>query len=258
MPYELLSVYLRLPEFAMVASRLAGLILFQPILSSLSVPLNLRVLFVLALALLLMPWVRLDAAAPDTPLGLALAMGQELLLGILMGLISLGVFLGLQFAGLLIAQESGLAFGQVTNPMLDEEETVLGAFYLQLGAVVYFVVGGHRAVVCACIDAFRAVPLLSGKPDAPAGAGLALDALTAGGALAFRIAIPTLLTLFLVNMAMGFVSRTLPQINIATVGFSLKTLLAYAVMAASLPAAVNALTESLDRLFDWLQMLAVA
>ena len=57
MPFDLLAVYLNLPVFAMVASRLGGLIMFQPVLNSLSIPLNLRVMFVLALAALVTPLV---------------------------------------------------------------------------------------------------------------------------------------------------------------------------------------------------------
>lgn len=252
MPIDAILTYLHVPQFALVAARLAGLIMFQPLLSSLAVPSQIRIALVLGLAVLITPMVEMPANVPDTLLTLGLALGQEVILGVLFGLVTVGVFLGMQFAGLLIAQESGLAFGQIADPTLDEEESVLSSFYLQLGAVSYFIIGGHRALVAACLDTFETIPLLGNPMTALNNGGLILDALALSGRMAAQIAIPTILTLFLVNMALGFISRTLPQLNVTTVGFSIKTLLAFAVMAAALPSALGIYLAGLEEVFSWM------
>lgn len=255
MPFELLAQYLKLPVFALVASRIGGLLMFQPLLGALSIPVTLRAMLVLALAALLTPLVSLPAAAPATPLGIAFAMASEILLGALIGMISSACFIGLQMGGLLIAQESGIAFGQVVDPSSDEQETVLGIFYLQLVAVVFLIVGGHRALIAACLDTFETIPLLGDNQTAILGTDVLCKALDLSGQVAFRVAAPTLLVLFLVNVAMGFVSRTMPQLNILAVGFSLKSLIAFAVMAASLPTAAEAFINALQTVCLWLNQV---
>ena len=252
MPLELLAQYLKLPVFALIAARLGGLLMFQPLLGSLSIPVQLRALLVLALAALLTPLVSLPAAAPDTLLGLALAMAFEVLLGALLGLVMAVAFLGLQYGGLLVAQEAGMAFGQIVDPSTEDEETILSFFYLQLAAVVYLVIGGHRALVAACLDTFDTIPLLSGQRAPLLSADLLCQALTLSGQVAFRVAGPALLALFLVNVALGFVSRTMPQLNILAVGFSLKSLVAFVIMAVALPSAADAFIGSLQRVYVWL------
>jgi flagellar biosynthetic protein FliR len=259
MPFEALAQYLKLPVFALVASRLGGLFLFQPVLGALSIPMQLRVLLVLALAALMTPLVSLPAAIPDRPLEMILALGAELLLGMLLGLLTALCFIGLQLGGLLIAQESGLAFGQIVDPSSEEEETVLGMFYLQLAVVIYLVIGGHRALMSVCLDTFQTIPLLTHRPTAAAGLETLCEALTLSGQVAFRVAGPTLLALLLVNVALGFVSRTMPQLNILAVGFSLKGLIVFALMAASLPSAVAAFISTLETVFGWMnQLIGVA
>lgn len=255
MPYALLAEYLRLPLFLLVASRLGGIVMFLPVLGALALPPQLRALLVVALAVVVTPLVDAPAAWPDTLGGLAVAMGGELLIGVLMGLAVFLCFVGLQLGAQLIAQESGLALGQILDPMMEEEDTVLGSLYLQLGLVIFLIVGGHRALIAAAFDSFRAVPVLSGLGWLEGGGAILVDALRAGGELAIRIAAPTVLTLFLVNLGLGFVSRTIPQLNVTTLGFSFKALLGFALMAISLPVLLNGFTATLEAVIGQLRDL---
>jgi flagellar biosynthetic protein FliR len=258
MPFELLAQYLKLPVFALVAARLAGLIMFQPVLGAMAIPFNVRALLVLGLAALVTPLVHTPANLPDTPLALALALAAEVLLGALLSLVLVTCFLGLQLGGLLLAQESGLAFGQIVDPTTEEDESVLGVFQLQLGAVVYLVVGGHRALVSACLDTFQSIPLLADHGLAFLGVEMLVKTLTVGGQVAFCVAAPALLALFLVNVALGFVSRTMPQLNVLAVGFSLKGLLAFLIMAVSLPTGINAFVDTVEDVYQWFSELTHA
>ncbi|MFH1745730.1 MAG: flagellar biosynthetic protein FliR [Planctomycetota bacterium] len=255
MPYELLAQYLRLPVFLMVAARLAGMFLFQPILGALAIPTRLRLLLVLGLAALTVPFVEPAETTPDTPLGLLLALASETLLGLLIGMVVTVCFVGVQMGGTLVAQNSGLAFGQIADPTTGQNLTVLSAFYLQLSVVVYLVVGGHRILLQACLDTFDTLPLLGEVNLSDLGYRILVEALAVGGVVAIRVAAPAVLTLFLVNLALGFISRTVPQLNIATVGFSLKSLVGFMVMMIALPSAMAAFTDALDMSFDWLRQL---
>ncbi len=254
-PWDLLSQYLKLPVFALVAGRLGGILMFQPVLASLAVPVLVRALLVLGLAALLTPLVPLPADAPDTLLGMTLAIGGEVLIGGLIGLVSVGLFLGFQLGALMIAQESGLAFGQIVDPTSEEDETVLGVFYVQLAVVVYLLIGGHRALVAVSLDTFQSIPLLSLPESAAPGVELVVRALTVGGQVALRLAAPTMIALFLVNLVLGFVSRTMPQLNVLAVGFSVKALIAFVLMAVSLPTLADTFLMAVAQMGDWLHEL---
>lgn len=253
MPAELLATYLKLPVFLLVVGRLAGLLMFQPLLGGLTIPLQVRAMLVVGLAALVTPLVDVDAATIAQPAAIAVALGAEVLLGMLIGLVVRVVFTGIQMGGMLIAQESGLAYGSVVDPTgMGEDENVLSIFYLQLAAVTYLIVGGHRALVSAALDTFVSVPLLADPSVVDGGVTLLCDALRSGFDLAVRVAAPAMLTMFLVNVVLGFLARTVPQLNVTVMGFSFKTLLAFLVMAVSLPLALSAFTTTLDEVARWL------
>ncbi|MFQ5807419.1 MAG: flagellar biosynthetic protein FliR [Phycisphaerae bacterium] len=255
MPSELLATYLKLPVFALVVSRLGGLIMFQPIVGGYGIPRRVQVLLVLGLAALVTPFVQLGGPAPDRPVSIMLAMGNELLLGVLMGLAVRMCFLGLQVGGQIIAQESGLAFGRIADPTTGAQQSIFSSLYLQLGAVVFLIVGGHRVLLSVALDTFNTIPLLGDQGTFTQGVGLVFDALTLGAEIAVRVAAPAVLTLFLVNAAMGFVSRTVPQFNILTIGFSIKGLVSFILIAISLPAALEAFIGALETVVGWIAEL---
>lgn len=252
MPYGLLSDYLKLPIFLMVAARLAGMLLFQPILASRNVPVGVRLALVLGLSALVTPLVRWTPTLPDTALGLALALAGELLIGGLIGLVVAVAFVGVQMGAELVAQESGLAFGQIVDPTSGQSLSVLSVFYSQFVAVVYLIVGGHRAVLTACLDTFQTIPPLGDGGAAQVGVDLLVRSLALGGSVAVRVAAPAMVTMFLVTLTLGLISRTVPQLNVATVGFMLKTLIGFLIMAAALPATLAAFTDGLEAGLTWL------
>ena len=81
---------------------------------------------------------------------------------------------------------------------------------------------------------------------------LLLGLLTVMFDLAIRVAAPLLCLMFLVMVAMGFISRTVPQMNILSVGFAVRILvgiwLLIAFAAGSGTAFVQAAREVLHRL----------
>src|SRR5262249_18131992 len=208
MPIDLVNTYLALPLFALIASRLAGVVLFLPMIGGMAVPSRIRALLVIGLAALVTPLVHLDNAAPTEPLALAEALARELMVGVLIGLAVRVCFDGLQAGAQLIAQESGMAFGQIVDPNSGVEADMLSVFYIQLAGVIYLIVGGHRVLISAALETFAEVPPLGATGPLDHGVDAVIDSLAAGAELALKVAAPVLVTLLLVNGALGFICRT--------------------------------------------------
>lgn len=240
----------------MIAGRLAGIVMFIPVLGGAAVPARIRALLVVALTILIAPFVPFPDAPADTLLSLALAVASELMLGALMGLVLRAVFVGLETGATMIAQESGLAYGSIVDPMYGVEQTVLTVFYVQAASVVFLLAGGHRWVVSAALDTFRTLPLLGGVNPLPMGVELTQDALMLGAQLGVRIAAPVVAAMFLVNMVLGMLSRTVPQLNVTTIGFSLKGLIGFALIALSLPTVFDVALQALDEAVGWIRHMS--
>ena len=187
---------------------------------------------------------------------MVLAMANELALGIVMGLTVRMCFLGLQLGGQMVAREAGLAYGQTVDPSTGAQQSIFSGLYVQLGAVVFLILGGHRILLAVALDTFYALPLLGDQGVLAGGLTMLLDALTIASEIAIRVAAPVMVTLFLVNAAMGFISRTLPQFNVLIIGFSIKGLVAFVLLAISLPAALEAFADALELTVSWVVQIS--
>jgi flagellar biosynthetic protein FliR len=186
----------------------------------------------------------------DTLIG---AVG-EMMIGLVIGLGMGIVFLGAELAGALIGQQAGLALGQVFNPLLENDTTALGQLFFLVHLMIFLAIGGHRQLMQALLETFNAIPVLSFRHDERI-VSLAADLLSSAFILAIRLAGPVLIALTLTTLAMGFVSRAMPQLNILSVGFSLQILVALLVAGLALAMSGDLLAAAIT---DGLQMIRSA
>ena len=133
--------------------------------------------------------------------------------------------------------------GQTVNPMAEGQSTIIGEVYFLCAMMVFVAIGGHRAAVIALLDTFQAMPPGAVRYESsilPLLEGL----LTAAFGLALRLAAPVLIALFMTEMTMGFVAKTIPQLNILSIGFSIRIFIGLTVAALSLSAAYDLLYDS--------------
>jgi flagellar biosynthetic protein FliR len=208
-----------------------------PIFGSQAVPKRVRGLLAVTMSLLVTP-VFLGATVPpiDDSGELGRLLVNEALVGLLLGLGVNILFSGVQVAGQIISQMSGLSLADVFSPGFDEEVSVFSQLLYFLTLSVFVAVGGHRIVTEALLDTFAAAP-----PGHAALGSTYVDVLvtiiTQSFSLGIRAAAPLLIALLLSNLVLGLISRTLPQINVIAVGFGLNAMLALGMLFLSIGAA---------------------
>jgi len=219
--------------FTLVLARVAGLVMTAPLYSALAVPGHVRALIAFALAVLITP-TQLDAAMPPATLvGWLLAIGIDVLVGLALGLGTAILMAGAQVAGQLMAQMSGLSLAEVFDPALDAEVPVLSQLLGLFTLSVYLLIGGHRWLMAGLLDSFVALPGGGGRlPDSLVDALLTL--MTESFSLGLRCAAPLVIALLLATLVLGLVGRTLPQLNVLSLGFGLNTMVAFGTLALSL------------------------
>lgn len=251
---ELNTLFMRLPAFGLVVLRLGGLMLTAPYFGGVGVPTRIKALLVGAMALALFPIV--EPKIPDSVGTLALVSGAlgELMIGMVIGLALAMPLIGLQLGGMMVGQQAGFALARVFDPSSGNETSLFSQFFLMLMTVVFLVSGGHRALIVALIDTFERVPPLMlwfdyGLVD------LLIALLTSVFIVAVKVAAPALACLFLITLSMGFVARTMPQLNILSVGFTIRIAAALAISAAALTAAAAVYNGFVDLAFDRVDQL---
>lgn len=249
MPWSIANLYGLLPAFVLVLFRVSGLVIAAPIFSSPMLPNQFKVLLCVGISLAVFPVMIPSITVPVTLSSAVGGLAGELAIGVLIGLgISL-IFSGLQMAGQLISQQAGLSLGDVFNPMSDTSTTVVSEIYFYVATVIFLAVGGDRALIRALLDSFRSIPPLALSSPASF-AGVLISMLTLSFTIAIRVGGPTMLALLLSFIALGFISRTVPQLNLLTIGFPIKLAMALVVMAMTLMSIEPVLLEGVQTCMD--------
>lgn len=248
------DILLALPAFALVLFRLTGLFLTAPIFSSTLVPIRIRAALAAIIATLVFPLVADDVPA-EASLGMILTAGVgELMVGVTVGLGVSLLLMGAELAGMIVGQQAALGMAQVFNPSMNTQTSIMAQFYSIAFMFVFLMAGGHRAALEAVLDTYKAVPLLTVQFD-ESYVLLLVELLMASFMLAIRIAGPVLIALFLTETSMGFLSRTIPQLNILSVGFSLRVMTALAVAGVAIVASRGVM---LDAVWNGLDLIRAA
>ena len=231
--------------FALIFARCFGTTFFAPIIGGVEVSRSIRAAVALTLAALVFPTVvgACVATAVAEPNGwatggvwrFAVALGGEILFGVAFGLALRCLFSGVLLAGETIARVGGISVAGTFDPTTGEEVAPISRFLFLLALVVFATAGGFELFVEGLLDGFLRVE--------PGAASSALEAvgsfgqiLTLSFGLAIKLAAPVILATSAVYLAIGFLGRLLPQLNLFAVGFNVAALLTLAVLAVSLGA----------------------
>jgi flagellar biosynthesis protein FliR len=219
----------------LLSVRLGFALALAPGFTSIGVPAVVRVLLAFVLAALAVAGA--DKQLP--PLGafvskpelLLVGIGAEAVVGTLCGMGSQVILAAFAFAGRLLDIQIGFGIGSIYDPMTRSSANVLAGLMSALGAVLFFAVDAHLALVALVMRSLEVLPL-GAMPqfDDP------MRLLTAAGTLfvlGLALAAPVVLALLLTDVAVGVASRNLPQLNVLVLSMPLKVLVGYTALAVS-------------------------
>ncbi|HEY8358576.1 MAG TPA: flagellar biosynthetic protein FliR [Ramlibacter sp.] len=221
----------------LLSARISALFLMTPVLYAFPVPGVIRLLIGIGLAIALALPFSGTAAPGALPAGtLVQALARELAVGATLGLGILMAFAGFAVAGRLIDVQVGFGIGQVFDPVSRTQVPILTSVFMLFGVLLFFLVDGHHALLRGIAYSLERFPL--GQPwSVQAAAGPVLKQASGLFTLGFALAAPIVLSLLLVEFALGVISRNLPQMNMFVVGIPVKIvvgLLALSLWAAGL------------------------
>jgi len=244
----------------LVMFRFGGLMIFGPLFGSSVIPVRIKVFLTLLLGLAVYPLLSRESLAGQ-PVELELwtlapMVAVEIFFGAAIGFLASMPMVAAQTGGLIMGQQMGLGFAQFYNPAIDDEGDVVGQMLFLMALGGFIVVGGIDSMMLGVMHSFNYVPLGAFRPDFNLLA-LMSGMLIAAFEIALRVAAPLLALIFLETVAMGFVAKTVPQLNILSLGFPIRILAGIFIVAVGLVMIDQVLMESVDDflncLFAWIE-----
>jgi len=204
--------------FFWVLMRVSIIVFLLPLFGARGVPSLWKIGLSMLIAIVLMPAVPQMSRYPETAVQVIIAFLSEALLGLILALTVNMFFTSIQMAGHFMSFQMGFSMATVMDPQSGVQNSVLTEMMYILTILLFFTMDGHHIFLRALAGSFQTAPP----------AGIAFDNSIAGILVkvsanmfltGLKLAAPLVIALFLSNLCLGIVARTVPQVNILMVGF---------------------------------------
>ena len=214
--------------------RIGAMLLAMPVVGTRLVPIRIKIILTMVLSVLVLPLL------PHTPQVEALSAqgliisAQQILIGLSMGFTLQLVFGALMIAGESIAMSMGLGFASMVDPTNGVSVPVISQFFIIIGTLLFLALGGHLMLIQLVVSSFQSLPI---SPT-----GVTRDsfwALFAWGSQMFIgalwVSIPALISMLVITLSMGVMTRAAPQLNIFSVGFPITMFMGFIILILVIP-----------------------
>lgn len=234
-------------NFFLIFVRMLGFFIVAPLFGRRNVPVIIKVGFSLLLTAVL--YNIIDKTAFDEQFldkkgdmyYYTFLLFKESVVGLTLGFVSYAMFTAIYVAGQLIDMQIGFGVVNVIDPLSSIQVPITSNFYFILAMVAFLAFRGHHILIKALFESYKHIPLGSAGFEE----NMINDVLRIFGSifiLGFKIAAPVTASILIADIALGVISRTIPQFNVFIVGMPLKIALGIAIMLISIPMFIELLT----------------
>ncbi len=221
--------------FLLILFRISGMIVSAPLLNNPSIPAQSKIGMALALSLILFPLHSNNLVVPTDLIQFTVLGFQEIVLGLLLGFAANLVFISLQMAGEFISVQMGLSISSALDPITGTQTPTIGQLFLYFAILIFLTLNIHHALILGVHHSFEWVPLGNFLSHG----GLMTERFVRLSSemfiLALMVGVPVMGIMLLTEVALGFMAKVMPQMNIFMVGLPLKVAVGLLTILVCMP-----------------------
>lgn len=210
--------------FFLIAMRMSGFVFLNPVLGRRNIPAMVKAGLALCLTVMLYTTAESQEMAQveaESSLMFALLLFKEFALGYLLGFVMQLFDMVMTFAGTVIDFQMGISMAMVYDPQNGGQVALTGNIFQIYFLLLFFAVDGHLALFRILVTSAEAVPYGAVAFSQSTAWGL-LDLFVQCVVFAVQMAFPFLAFEFVVQIAVGILTKLNPQINLFVLSIQLK------------------------------------
>ncbi len=230
--------------FAIALIRPSIVVIGTPLFGAAFSPPAVRIGLVVVLALFLAPVVGMPGrVGPGLLLALVL---REALIGLALAVSVRLLVAGAELGGHLAGFQVGLAYAALVDPQSGVRNNLLAALYASIAVLVFLLTNAHHDVLRALAASYEALPIGTGAVAAN------LPELIARMfglmfTLGVRLAAPMVVTVLLVEVALGVMARVAPTLNLLVTAAPVRLLVGWTALALTIRVLPDLLTRAVPQ-----------
>ena len=245
--------------FLITSIRLSAFIIAAPLFSAKFLMVRVRILiaFVISIIVFSMQPQAVDTKILTSAYGIIVIV-KEIAIGVTAGLILSIMFASVSLAGEKIATSAGLSYAAQVDPVSGVQTPVVSQILYLFLIMIFLTVNGHLVALRIIIESYNFIPI----GTLPVPSALIDGGMAASGSMflnASIIMMPVVLVVLLINVAIGIITRSAPQLNLFSFGFPITMLGTFIVLYFSISnlgfAFSDLIDSSLDHLMTTLESL---
>lgn len=158
--------------------------------------------------------------------------------------------------GQLIDMKIGFGMVNVMDPQHKVQVPLMGNFYYILAFLILFSINGHHMIINAIVDSYEFIPIGKFTFDEEI-AFFLINILSKTFATGFKLAAPIIAIILLIDLVLGILARTIPQMNVFVVGMPLKILVGFLIISISIPIfytiTIDIFNETFSEIYNFLK-----
>lgn len=217
----LISDTAHLTLFSLIAMRMSGFILFNPVFGRKNIPMMVKAGFIMVLTFAVYSFSQGGAFDIESPIEYGFLLLKEFGAGYVIGFVMELFFFVISFAGYIIDFQMGLSMATVYDPQSNAQLPVTGSILQAYFVLLFFAVDGHLALMKILVTSAEVIPyggILITQNLSTRIIEIFLQCIEMG----VRFAFPILAAEFLVEMGVGLLNKVVPQISIFIINIQLK------------------------------------
>jgi flagellar biosynthetic protein FliR len=150
----------------------------------------------------------------------AFTLFTEVVIGLIIGFAARLVFAAIEVGSEVVGMQIGFGLANAFDPVSNQQVSLIRQVYVALASLIFLAINGHHLIIRALVKSFEWIPSKGFFFSAP----LIHHIIRMGSDLflvGMKIAAPVMITLILAQMAMGIVSRVVPQLQVFLFSLSL-------------------------------------
>ncbi|WP_057830889.1 flagellar biosynthetic protein FliR [Colwellia sp. TT2012] len=210
-------------------SRISALVMTMIGFSAQTIPMRVKLFLSLAITVAIMPAIPPVKDIDLMSINTAILLGQQMIIGIMLGFVTIMVVNTFTLAGQIIAMQSGLGFASLIDPASGMNVPAVGQFFLILSSLLFWVMDGHLAYLHFIVASFETLPI----PTEHLSSIKYREIVEWGSwmfATALSLALAPVTAMLLINFSFGIMTRAAPQLNIFAIGFPITMLAGLLIM----------------------------
>ena len=236
--------------FLLILCRWTGMIMLAPVFGARGVPGMVKLGFAVSLTVIVYPLI--SAGKPPIPIELlpyVAVVIKEVLVGLVIGFMVYTLTAVIQGAGQLIDFQMGFTMGAAVDPVYGVQSPMMGNFQMILATMLLLATNSHHYLIAAMVKSYAYIPI---NPSAmPSNVSFYVQLVTNIFALSIQLALPVFGAIFVSDVGVGLLSRTVPQLNIFSIVFPVKIIFGFVILFLAIPFFGESVTQLFNTNMAW-------